>query len=185
VKVRIGLAVIILLVMLAATSQAACIQSIPTSYKSGIMKGVFSLATNAQCTAQYVPWPCCTNPGTGTCTADTFKIALYDSSGSNLGPSTTAYTAAGEETGVGYTAGGIDLTGCTIGTSGTSTYFDCDDASWPDSTITANCFMIYDASKANAAMYIGTFTQASSVNGTFTVVFPSAIPWLITLEDPS
>lgn len=45
---------------------------------------------------------------------DTFKLALYTSA-ADLGAATSAYTTAGEVTGVNYTAGGYTLTNAGVG----------------------------------------------------------------------
>jgi hypothetical protein len=50
-----------------------------------------------------------TAPTRGTSAADTFKAALYLAS-ATIDASTTAYSATGEVSGSGYTAGGIAVT---------------------------------------------------------------------------
>jgi hypothetical protein len=57
------------------------------------------------------------------------KLALYLST-ANLDADTTVYTATGESSGTGYTAGGIVLTNATVLTYGTTVYIDFDDAAW-------------------------------------------------------
>jgi hypothetical protein len=61
-----------------------------------------------------------------------------------------------------------------VTTSGTTAILDwTSDPSWATSYITADCFMIYNSTRSNKAVYIGTFTETTSNNGTFTVVFPT------------
>ena len=68
--------------------------------------------------------------------SDTIKIALYTSS-ANLGAATTAYSTSNEISGTGYSAGGVTLTSTTVGTSGTTAFFDADDPTWTSASFTA------------------------------------------------
>ena len=52
-------------------------------------------------------------PTRATTAADTFKAALYLTTGS-IDASTTAYTATGEVTGTNYSAGGVTVTNATV-----------------------------------------------------------------------
>lgn len=175
-KLSSVLVVLTILFTMAGSSYAGCTQAIPTSYKNELMQGMHTFATAAACTAAGVPWSCCTGSGAGaTCAVDTFKIALYTTAAATLGAATAVYTTTGElATANGYTQGGATLANCAITTDGTTAYFDCTtDPSWATSTITADCFMVYNSSKANRAIYIGTFASTSSTNGTFTVTLPA------------
>lgn len=109
---------------------------------------------------------------------DVYKLSLYGPS-ANLDPSTlTAYTATGEVTGTGYTAGGIVLTGFTPGNASGVGWIDWADPVWSNATITAYGGVIYNSSKSGAALEILEFTAQnsgnpiSSTNGNFTVQFP-------------
>ena len=103
---------------------------------------------------------------------DTFKIALYTSS-ATLDATTTAYAATNEVSGVGYSAGGIALTGAVITTSGTTAYVDFADAVWPTATITARGALIYNASKSNKAVFILDFgADKTSTGADFSVIMP-------------
>ncbi len=107
-------------------------------------------------------------------TADDLKIALYPSS-ANLSPSTAAYSATGEVSGAGYTAGGKSLAGKVAGSAGGAVWLDFADISWDSSTITARGALIYNASKSNAAVAVLDFgADISSSGATFTVEFPAA-----------
>jgi len=106
---------------------------------------------------------------------DTIKIALYTSS-ATLDATTTAYTASGEVSGTGYTAGGVTLTGATIGTSGTTAYVDFDDPEWTSASFTTAGALIYNDTTAGdnsiaVLSFGGDFTVTA---GTFRIVFPSA-----------
>lgn len=105
---------------------------------------------------------------------DTFKIALYTSS-AVLGAETTAYTASGEITGAGYTAGGATLTRVDPSSSGTTGFATFENVSWPAATFTANGALIYNASASNASVMTLAFGSDKSVSGaTFEVIFPTA-----------
>jgi hypothetical protein len=105
---------------------------------------------------------------------DTIKIALYTSS-ATLDATTTAYTTSNEVTGTGYTAGGVTLTGATIGTSGTTAYVDFDDPEWTSASFTTAGALIYNDTTAGdnsiaVLSFGGDFTVTA---GTFRIVFPA------------
>lgn len=104
---------------------------------------------------------------------NTFKIALYTSS-ATLSAATTVYTTSNEVVGVGYTAGGINLTGTTVSLTGTIAFVDFNDAVWTGSTITARGALIYNASSGNKAVAVLDFgSDKTSTTGDFTVQFPT------------
>lgn len=105
---------------------------------------------------------------------DVFKIALYNSA-ANLDSSTTVYTTSNEVSSIGtnYTAGGNTLTGATVNVSGSTAYVDFADTVWPSATITARGALIYNSSKANAAVAVLDFgADRTSSSGNFTIQFP-------------
>lgn len=106
--------------------------------------------------------------------SDTIKIALYTSS-ANLGAATTAYSTSNEISGTGYSAGGVTLTSTTVGTSGTTAFFDADDPTWTSASFTARGALIYNSTNSDKAIAVlnfgGDFTVSS---GTFRIVFPAA-----------
>lgn len=106
---------------------------------------------------------------------NTYKIALYESTAA-LDAATTAYTATGEVTGTGYTAGGQALTGRLSLIDGTKAILTFDNASWADSTITARGALIYNDTVVgkNALVVLDFGSDVSSTNGTFTVTMPTA-----------
>lgn len=109
-------------------------------------------------------------------TSQVFKIALYDSSAS-LGAATTAYTASGEVSGTGYSAGGETLSISTNPTtSGTTAYLSFSDATWSAATITARGALIYlaDGVTDPAVAVLDFGSDITSTNGDFTVQFPAA-----------
>lgn len=127
----------------------AIVQNITTSYKAEILQGIHD-------------------------TADTYKIALYTNA-AILGASTTSYTATNEVVGIGYTAGGVTLSGFNVTTSGTTAILDfTTDPFWENATITARGALIYNSSKSNKAVYVLDFgSDITSTNGTFAVTLPA------------
>ena len=120
-------------------------------------------------------------------TADTFKGALY-STGASIGPVTPAYTATGEVTGTGYSAGGNAFT------FGTPPAVDGSSAIVTPSTSLAftgvtigpfDCVLMYNntaAGKNSVAAF--TFGAQSVVAGNFSLTMPvnAAGTALIELE---
>jgi hypothetical protein len=115
------------------------------SFKSGLIDGDFDFAT------------------------DTFKIALYTNS-ATLNAETAAYTATGEVSASGYTAGGNTLTVDKGSTSGT-VYITFTDTSWT-SALTARGALIYK--DGGAAVCVLDFGADKTSTTTFTVDFPTA-----------
>ena len=104
-------------------------------------------------------------------TTDTMKLALYLST-ANLDADTTVYTATGESTGTGYTAGGIVLTNATVLTYGTTVYIDFDSPAWAG-VLTARGGLIYNYSKANKSVAVLNFGADKTSASTFTVQMPA------------
>lgn len=104
------------------------------------------------------------------------KAALYVAS-ATTGPSNSTYTATGEVSGSGYSAGGVSVTnGNTAGLTGTTAYWT------PSASITYtgvtlstafDCVMIYSTSDSNRN--IGTFTFSSQTvsAGNLTLTMPT------------
>lgn len=139
----------------------------PTSFKVGLLNGVFSFT-----------------PGTG----DGYYIALYTNS-ATFDATTSAYTATNEVTGTGYTAGGNLLTVSTgvpaplsPFTASTTAYINFDNTTWSTATITARGALIYKnstltiggASVVKPVIAILDFgSDKSSSASNFTIQFPS------------
>ena len=107
--------------------------------------------------------------------ADVYKIALYTSAAA-LSKATTAYTATGEVTGTGYTAGGATLAGFAVSLDTDTAVLDwTTDPTWPSSTITARGALIYNSSRTNKSVAVLDFgSDITSTAGTFTVQLPAA-----------
>jgi hypothetical protein len=111
-------------------------------------------------------------------TTDTFKIALYTAS-ADLNEATTAYSTSNEVTGTGYAAGGIALTGVTLGTDGYTAYVNFANAVF-GASVTARCALIYNSSKANRSVVVLDFgSDKTSTNFTITMPATSATAALI------
>jgi hypothetical protein len=108
---------------------------------------------------------------------NTFKLALYTNL-ATLDASTTVYTSANEVPNSGtYTAGGGTLTREGVSLSDTTAFTDFADLSFTSATITARGALIYNSTNANRAVCVLDFASDKvSTAGTFTVVFPPAIP---------
>ena len=104
---------------------------------------------------------------------DTLKIALYTAA-ADLGPSTTVYTVTGEVSGLGYTAGGIPLTGVQVLLSGTTAYVTFDNPVWANASFTCRGALIYNSTEANRAIAVLDFGADKTANGTFTIQLPAA-----------
>jgi hypothetical protein len=121
-------------------------------------------------------------------TGNTFKLALYTSA-ATIDANTTAYTATGETSGTGYTAGGNALSNLGVttvpNTASTGTgYVDFNDLTFSTVTITARGALIYNTTPsalsnsgatltnpAVCALDFGSDKTASA--GDFTIIFPT------------
>jgi hypothetical protein len=102
---------------------------------------------------------------------DSLKIALYTAF-STIGPNTTVYTTVNEITGTGYTAGGIALTGVTIGTSTDGVVFvNFANAVWPNSQLTARGALIYNVTRSNTSVAVLDFGSDKTMTN-FTITMP-------------
>jgi len=114
----------------------------------------------------------------GATTADSFKAALYLAT-ATINATTTAYTATGEVSGTGYTAGGVDLTGSpdwiAPASSGT-TAFSTPTANFVYTAVTLttafDAVLVYNSTQANKAVSVHTFGSQTITAGTFTLTMP-------------
>jgi hypothetical protein len=82
------------------------------------------------------------------------------------------YTTDSEITGTGYTAGGIQLTGVTIGTDSEGTvYVDFANVTWPNSQLTARGALIYNVTRSNASVAVLDFGSDKTMTN-FTITMP-------------
>jgi hypothetical protein len=103
-------------------------------------------------------------------TTDVLKIALYTAS-ADLNEATTVYSSSNEVTGTGYVAGGVVMTGVTIGSSGYTAYVDFADIVF-NAAVTARCALIYNSSKANRSIAVLDF-GSDKTSANFTITMPS------------
>ena len=130
------------------------VQTQTTSFKAELYEGVHNLVS------------------------DTIKIALYTSS-ADLNADTTVYTTSNEVTGTGYVAGGVTMTGITVGSSGYTAFVDFADVVF-NASVTARCALIYNASQGNKSIAVLDFgSDKTSANFTITMPANSATAALI------
>ena len=115
------------------------------SFKSGLINGDFDFDT------------------------DTIKMALYTNA-ATLNADTAAYTATGEVSASGYTAGGVTLT-VEKGISNNTAYISFEDATI-SAAFTARGALIYK--DGGAAICVLDFGSDKTSTATFTVTFPTA-----------
>ena len=139
-----------------ANTQAMC-----TSFKTEILDGIHALGTTV------------IRAGTG---ADTLKAALYLAS-ATVNAATTAYSATGEVTGSGYSAGGITATNANQpANSGTTAYWT-PSASFTYTSVTLttafDAVLIYNSTQGNKAISVHTFGSQTVTAGTFVLSMPT------------
>lgn len=107
---------------------------------------------------------------------DTIKIALYDSS-VILGPATTTYTALGEVSSSGYTAGGQVLLNPLVSAGNGVGYASFSDPIWYATTFTVRGALIYNASKGDKAIGVLNFgLDQVTLTQDFKIQFPAFNP---------
>lgn len=139
-----------------SNTQAMC-----TSFKGEILSGVHALGTTVT---------------RATTTADTLKAALYLAS-ATVNAATTAYSATGEVSGAGYSAGGVTVTNATAPTTSGTTGYWTPSASITYTTVTLttafDCVLIYNSTQSNKAISVHTFGSQTVTAGTFTLTMPT------------
>ena len=100
---------------------------------------------------------------------DDIYMALYTAN-ATLDADTTVYSSTNEVTGTGYVAGGVQMTGITIQTSGYTVYVKFNNVAF-NASLTARCALIYNASQGNKSIAVLDFgSDKTSTN--FTVTMP-------------
>jgi hypothetical protein len=139
-----------------ANTQAIC-----TSFKTELLNGIHALGTSVIRAAT---------------TADTLKAALYLAS-ATVNAATTAYSATGEVTGSGYTAGGVTVTnGNAPASSGTTAYWTPSASfAWVSVTLATafDAVLIYNSTQGNKAVAVYTFGSQTVTAGNFTLTMPT------------
>ena len=136
-------------------------QALATSFKTELLNGIHAFGTTVV---------------RGTTTKDSFKAALYLAS-ATINAATTAYTATGEVTGAGYTAGGVNVTTNTAPAATGTTAFVTPSAAIVFSGVTLttsfDCVLIYNSTQGNRAVSSHTFTAQTITAGTLTLTMPT------------
>lgn len=140
-------------------------QAIPKSFRIDLLKGLHAFGSSV------------IRAGT---TKDSFKAALYLAT-ATINADSTAYTATGEVSGSGYTAGGIAVTNATepANTGGTGIVaFWTPSASLAFGTVTLatsfDCVMLYnDTAAGKNAVSVNTFGATTVTAATFTLTMPT------------
>lgn len=135
-------------------------QAIATSFKTELLNGIHAFGTTV------------VRAGTG---ADTFKAALYLTT-ATVNASTTAYSATGEVSGTGYSAGGVTVTWVAPTSSGTTAYSTLS-ATITYTTVTLatafDCVLLYNSTQSNKAVAAYTFGSQTVTAGNFTITMPT------------
>jgi hypothetical protein len=137
-------------------------QAMATSFKQDLLNGLHAFGASVV---------------RGSTAKDNFKAALYLAS-ATINASTTAYSATGEVSGAGYTAGGVAVTTATSPTTSGTTAFVTPSASIVYSSVTLatsfDCVLIYnDTATGKNAVSAHTFTPQTIANGTLTLTMPT------------
>ena len=140
-------------------------QAIPKSFRIDLLKGLHAFGSSVI---------------RASTTKDSFKAALYLAT-ATINADITAYTATGEVSGSGYTAGGIAVTNATepANTGGTGIVaFWTPSASLAFGTVTLatsfDCVMLYnDTAAGKNAVSVNTFGATTVTAATFTLTMPT------------
>ena len=140
-------------------------QAIPKTFRTDLLNGLHAFGTSVV---------------RGSTSADTFKAALYLAS-ATIDSTATAYTATGEVSGSGYTAGGITVTNATAPSNAGGTgvvAFWTPSASFSFGTVTLttsfDCVMIYNnTASGKNAVSVNTFGPTTVTAATFTLIMPT------------
>lgn len=140
-----------------ANSAAMC-----TSFKVELLDGIHAFGTTVT---------------RGATTADSFKIALYLTTGS-IGAATTAYSSTNELAATGnYTAGGNAISSWVAPTSTGTTAYTTPSASvtWTNLTSSGafDAALVYNSSQSNRSVSTHTFGSQSVTAGDFTLTMPT------------
>lgn len=100
---------------------------------------------------------------------DDIYMALYNAN-ADLNEDTTVYSSTHEVSGTGYVAGGVQMTGITISSSGYTAYVNFANTVF-NASVTARCALIYNASKGNKAIAVLDF-GSDKTSSNFTVTMP-------------
>lgn len=138
----------------------ANVAAICNSFKRELLCGLHALGTTV---------------ARGSTAKDTIKAAAYLTT-ANIGAGTTAYTATGEATGTGYTAGGVAVTNATEPAEAGGVGYWTPSASLVFTGVTIgpiDCVLLYNSTQANRAIASYKFSEQTLVAGTLTLTMPT------------
>lgn len=101
---------------------------------------------------------------------DNLWIALYTAN-ANLNEATTVYSTTNEVTGTGYSPGGVQLTGVTVSSSGSTAYVNFDNVVF-NAAVTARCALIYNVTQGNKSIAVLDF-GSDKTSANFTITMPA------------
>lgn len=134
-------------------------QALANSFKSELMAGIHALGVTVV---------------RGTTTVDSLKAALYLAS-ATLNNGTTVYSATGEASGAGYSAGGVAITNANAPSlsANTAVWTPSASISFNGVTLTAfDCCLVYNSTQGNKAIGVFTFGSQSVTAGNFSLSMP-------------
>jgi hypothetical protein len=141
-------------------------QGLANSFKSEVMMGYHQLGA-----ATLTSRTSLTSP-----TTDTVKAALYLAS-ATTNNTNTAYTATGEVSGAGYSAGGVAVNNATAPSTSSGVGIWTPSASIVYTAVTLStsfdAVMIYNSTQSNRAIAVYTFGSQTVTAGNFTMTMPS------------
>ena len=140
-------------------------QGIANSFKSEVMLGNHQLGSVTITSRTSLTSP----------TTDTVKAALYFAS-ATTNNTNTAYTATGEATGTGYSAGGVTVTNATAPSTSSGVGIWTPSASIVYSTVTfaaIDAVMLYNSTQSNKAIGVWTYGSQTITAGNFTLTMPT------------
>jgi len=146
-----------------ANTQAIC-----NSFKSELMLGAHQLGAVTIVSRTSLTAP----------TVDTLKAAMYFAT-ATYNYDTTAYSATGEVSSAGYSAGGVTVTNATAptnsaGSSGAAYWTPSAALSWTGVTIAAfDTVLFYNSTQSNRAIGVYTFGSQTVVAGNVTLNMPT------------
>lgn len=112
---------------------------------------------------------------------DTYKLALIKTGhAGTFGKATTNYSQLGSDevaNGAGYTTGGFTLSGFSVGLTGDTAHLSfADPTPLANATLSADGFLIYNATQGDKAVVVVLFSNApvASTNGPYAVDLPAA-----------
>jgi hypothetical protein len=141
-------------------------QAIASSFKSEVLNAVHQLGSPTITSRTSLTSP----------TVDTVKAALYLVSATTNG-SNSAYTATGEVSGAGYSAGGVVVTNASGPTTSGTVGIWTPSASIVYTAVTLStafdAVMLYNSTQGNKAIGVYTFGSQTVTAGNFTLTMPT------------